>query len=73
MLHRFRREWQAAQKLAETAMTLATEQGFSLLLALGTMLRGGTLVEQDQGEKGIAQLRQGLTAFRAMSVDLSRP
>src|SRR5262245_17929542 len=30
-----------------------------------TLYRGGALVEQEQGEEGIAQLRQGLAALRA--------
>src|SRR5204863_8875463 len=33
-------------------------------LALGTFWRGRTLDEQGQGEEGIAQMRQGLAAYR---------
>ena len=36
--------------------------GVCVWLALGTILRGWALVEQGQGEEGIAQMRQGLAA-----------
>ncbi len=47
-------------------MTLATEQGFPVWLAVGTMVRGSVLAEQGQMEEGIAQMQQGLAAVRAM-------
>ena len=40
-------------------ITLSTEQGFPFWLAIGTILRGWALVEQGQGEEGIAQIHQG--------------
>src|SRR5712692_4403087 len=54
-------------------MTLSTEQGFPHWLAEGTILRGWALAEQGQGEEGIAQMRQGLAAWRAMGAELGRP
>jgi class 3 adenylate cyclase/predicted ATPase len=72
-LHRFRREGQAAQERAEATMTLSTEQGFALRLAQGTLFRGWALAEQGQGEEGIAQIRQGLVAWRATGAELDRP
>ncbi|MBI3757316.1 MAG: AAA family ATPase [Deltaproteobacteria bacterium] len=65
-VHKFRREGQEAQKHAEAWITLATEQGFPYFRAEGTIQRGWALVEQGQGEEGIAQLRQGLSALRAV-------
>ena len=53
-------------------MALAREQGFPYWLALGTTLRGWALVEQGQGEEGIAQIRQGLAAYRATGAELWR-
>src|SRR5262249_59757774 len=50
-------------------MTLSTEQGFPFWLAWGTILRGGALAAQGQGEEGLAQLRQGLAARRAMGAE----
>jgi predicted ATPase len=61
-LHQFRREAAATQTQAAALMTLATEQGFALRLAQGTVLHGWALAMQGQSEAGIAQMRQGLTA-----------
>ena len=64
-LHQFRREGQQTHEQAEAAITLSTEQGFPLWLAVGTILRGWALAEQGQEEEGIAQIRQGLAGLRA--------
>ena len=64
-LHQFRREAPATQAQAAALMTLATEQGFALRLAQGTVLHGWALAMQGQNEAGIAQIRQGLTAALA--------
>src|SRR5262249_37231540 len=53
-------------------MTLATEHGFATRLALGTIMRGGALAAQGQGEEGIAHLRQGLAAWRAAGSETGR-
>src|SRR5207244_4336760 len=55
----WRRDVPAVHEQAETAVALATEQGFPLLAAGGTSMRGWTLAMQGQGEEGIAQIRQG--------------
>jgi class 3 adenylate cyclase/predicted ATPase len=68
-LQLFRRKEQAARERAEAAITLSTEQGFPSRLAIGTVVRGGTLIEQGQVEEGIAQMQQGLAAFRAMGAE----
>jgi predicted ATPase len=65
VFHQLRREGQAAQARAEAVILLSTEQGFVLPLALGIIMRGWSLVEQGQGEEGIAQMRQGIAAFQA--------
>ena len=46
-------------------MTLCTEQGYAFYLAAGTMLRGWALVAQEAVEEGLAQMGQGLAAYRA--------
>src|SRR5262249_6870041 len=43
----------------------APAQGFPFFVALGTIFRGWALAMQGQGEVGIAQLRQGIAAWRA--------
>jgi predicted ATPase len=73
VLHQYRREEQAAQKQAEAAMTLSTEQGFAFWLVGGAIFRGWALAEQGQGEEGIAQIRQGMVAYRATGADRFRP
>jgi len=66
-LHSLRRDGLATKEWAEATITLASEQRFPYWLAIGTILRGWALVEQGQGEEGLAQLRQGLVAYRAIS------
>ena len=73
LLHQFRREGQAAQERAEAVIALSTEQGFPFWLAWGTIVRGWALAEQGQGEEGIAQMRQGLAAWRATGAEMARP
>ena len=73
MLHRFRREVEAAQERAAAAITLSTEQGFALYLAWGRIVWGWTLAEQGQGPEGIAQICQGLTASRAVGIQAVLP
>ena len=64
-VHCLRREHEEAREQAEALITLTTEQGLPFWLAVGTMARGYALVEQGDGEAGIAHIRQGLAAFRA--------
>jgi predicted ATPase len=72
-LHQFRREWRLAQERAEAAMALSAEQGFTLDLSRAVILRGWALAEQGQGEEGIAQIRQGLAAWRETEAKLTGP
>ncbi len=64
-LHIFRREVQAVQEQVEALIALCTEHGFSYRGAGGTIFRGWVLSEQEPGEEGVAQIRRGLTAWRA--------
>ena len=73
ILHQFRREEPLTLERAEAAITLSTEQGFPQLLALGTALRGWALRERQQGMAGIAQIHEGLAAWRATGAELLRP
>ena len=72
-LHTLRGEARAAQERAEVAITLSTEQEFPLFLAWGTIVQGWVLAEQGQVEEGIAQIRQGLAAWRATGAEAGRP
>jgi predicted ATPase len=71
-LHLYRREGPLAQERAEACILLATEYGFALWVALGTIMRGGALAVQGQGETGIAHLRQGLAAWQAIGSQVGR-
>ena len=73
MFHQFCREGRAAQECAEAAIVLATEQGFPLWRAMGSVLRGWALAQQGQPREGIEQIRQGLMAFRATGAETLRP
>ena len=68
-----RRDVRAVHEHAEAVVALATEQGFPLWAAMGTSLRGWALARQGQGEQGLAQVRQGMAAFRATGAALSVP
>ena len=61
----FRRDVPAAHEHAEAAVALATEHGIPQWAAYGTSLCGWALAMQGQGEEGLAQIRQGIAAWRA--------
>jgi predicted ATPase/DNA-binding SARP family transcriptional activator len=87
-LHQFRGEGGAARERAEAAMTLSTEQGFPFWLAAGRIVQGWALVEQypatsegrrpepvegqGQAEGGVTQIRQGLSDWQAMGIEVGR-
>jgi predicted ATPase len=62
-----------AGELAEEAIVLSKEQGFPHWLAYGTIVRGWTSTMQGQGAEGIAQIRQGLSAYWALGAETGRP
>jgi predicted ATPase/class 3 adenylate cyclase len=72
-VYQCRRDMPAVQEQAEAAVALATEQGFPLLAAGGTSVRGWALAMQGQGEAGMAQVRQGIVAYRATGAALFVP
>ena len=57
---------------AEAVLVLSHEQGFAFGLAEATMPRGWVLVEQGEGEAGIAPIRQEIAAQRATGGGLLR-
>ena len=69
----FRRDVPAVHEQAEAAVALSTEQGFPFWAAAGTILRGWALAMQGQGEAGMAQVRQGIAAYRATGAALLVP
>jgi DNA-binding winged helix-turn-helix (wHTH) protein/predicted ATPase len=65
IVSQMRRDVPAVLKHADAAVTLSTEQGFRFWAAQGTVFRGWAFAIQGQGEEGLAQVRQGLAAYRA--------
>jgi predicted ATPase len=72
-LHQYRRDPRAAQETAESLIALSVEHGFTHWLAQATLTRGWAMAEQGHGEEGIAQIQEGLAAFRATGTEMTRP
>jgi predicted ATPase len=72
IFHQYRHERQLTQRWTEAVVALSIEQGFPIWLAWGTILQGWVLAEQGQREEGIAQIRQGLAAYRATGGEMLR-
>src|SRR4029434_3567967 len=73
MVSQLRRDSLAVHEQAEAAVTLATAQSFPQWVAQGTSFRGWALAMQGQGEEGMAQVRQGIAAWRATGAALTVP
>jgi predicted ATPase len=71
-VHQFRREGALTQARAEVTITLATEQGFPHWMAGGAIRYGWALAHQGQVQAGIEQIRQGMTAWRAIGTALAQ-
>jgi predicted ATPase len=65
-LHQYRREARAAQETAERLIALSAEHGFPHWMAQATVTRGWAVAEEEHNQEGIAQIREGLAAFRAI-------
>jgi len=72
-VYQLRRDVPAAYEHAEAIVALSAEQGFPQWVAQGTSLCGWALAIQGQGEEGLAQIRQGITALRATGAALHVP
>jgi class 3 adenylate cyclase/predicted ATPase len=80
-LYQLRREWPLTHERAEAAIVLGVEQGFAQFVAGSTIFRGCALAErepelgtgQGQVEEGMAQMQQGLAAWRATGAEVLRP
>ena len=67
------RDVPAVHEHAEAAVALAVEHGLPFWAAGGTSFRGWALAMQGQGEVGMAQVHQGVTAWRATGAALLVP
>jgi len=73
MLYQCRRELQAVSVQAAANLTLAQQQGFPFLEAWAMVLQGWVRAAQGQGDEGIEQICQGITAYRATGAEVLRP
>jgi predicted ATPase len=73
VLHLQRREARAARETAERLMALSTEHGFIFWSAVASIERGSAMAEEERSEEGIAQIQEGLAAYRATGTKLGRP
>lgn len=72
-LHKLCREVGAVQEHVEALLRIATERGFGLYQAWGTILRGWVLAEGGEIVEGIREMQQGLAALRDMGLELLLP
>jgi len=68
-----RRDVRAVYAQAEAAAGLSATQGFPQWAAVGMCGRGWALAMQSQGAEGIAQIRQGIAAYRATGAAILVP
>ena len=80
-VHQCRRAGHLTQERAEAVIALGAEQGATVFSAAGTIFRGWALAQrapapgagQGQKEEGIAQMQQGLAAWRATGAKVFQP
>ena len=69
-LHQLRGEVGRAREVAEITLAMTTDEIIPFFRAHAVILRGWALVEEGQGEDGIAQLREGYAAYRAIGAQI---
>jgi predicted ATPase len=73
IFHQLLRNRTRAREQAEAVIGLATEQGFPLYLAAGTVVRGWALAGSGRAAEGIAEIRRGLAAYAATGAEMWSP
>ena len=73
MLASFRREPDAVRRIAESAIALSTEHGFPFWAALARIVHGWAVAMQGDADAGIAEMRDGLAAFRMTGARMTWP
>jgi DNA-binding SARP family transcriptional activator len=71
--HLLRREDEAAWERIEELLRLSEEKELPFFLAWGTVHHGWWQVRQGEVEEGMARIRQGMEAWRAMGMETVRP
>jgi class 3 adenylate cyclase/predicted ATPase len=73
VVEHLRRDTQLARRHAEAAVELCREQGLPVYLALGRVLRGWAQVKEGLATEGIAEMREGLLAYRSTETRWMEP
>ncbi len=73
VLRQYRREAGEAQEPTESLIALCAEHEFPDWFAMATGLRGLAMAKEGHKEEGIAQIQEGLAAYRATGAELYRP
>jgi predicted ATPase len=69
-LRAYRREPYLVQPPAESALKLAREHELAFFVGHAMVLQGWARVQQGEGEEAIADIRRGITAYRATGAEL---
>ena len=69
MVRHLLRDAPGVVELAEALTPLATKQGFPYWLAMATILKGWALTCAGEPERGIDQMKQGLTIYRTTAAE----
>jgi hypothetical protein len=69
----FCRDVDTVQAQAAAAIALSTEHGFPYWSSVGEILQGWVQAEQGQGKEGMAQMYQGMAAWRATGAEFLQP
>jgi class 3 adenylate cyclase/predicted ATPase len=72
-LFQWRRDVPATLTWTEAMMALSAEHGFGQYVSHARLLHGWALVAQGQGDEGLDQMRQNLTAYEATGAATWRP
>jgi len=73
LLHSFQAESRAALERGREAVELCSRHGFAYYLAVANIVTGWATAAGGRVAAGLAQLQQGLDAFRALSAELRLP
>jgi hypothetical protein len=66
-------EWKEAARMATRAVDLSDEDGFLVWSGTALVSRGRALVEQGEGERGLAEIREGLDGLQRTKIRLAAP
>ena len=73
ILRQFVGDWVAVGTQANKAIEMATEQGFALVKAAGTVLLGWSQVQKGESGEGATRIREGVGAYRDTGANLQLP